>query len=111
MDSNRNARIGANVRKLRKQAGLTQAQLAEDIDCCPAYISRVECGVKGMSVNSLLRLADYFKVSTDSIVSGDERDARLENITRMLDGCSDQMLAYVEQMIEILKSAAQEQSP
>lgn len=42
--------IGRNITKYRKQAGMTQAQLAELIGVSTAFISRVERGQKIMKV-------------------------------------------------------------
>ena len=36
--------FGANLKKYREQAGLTQNQLAEKISCNPKYLSEIETG-------------------------------------------------------------------
>jgi transcriptional regulator with XRE-family HTH domain len=46
------------LRYHRKQAGLTQEQLAERADLNPKYIGEVERGRKNISVDALARIAE-----------------------------------------------------
>jgi DNA-binding XRE family transcriptional regulator len=54
--------IGANVRAFRKQAGLSQASLAEKADLHPVYIGQVERGTKAVSVEALWKLSRALEV-------------------------------------------------
>lgn len=45
-----NIKIGEHVKKARERAGITQEQLAEKTDVSPQYISDLERGVAGISV-------------------------------------------------------------
>ena len=63
---------GKRLKELRKQAGKTQEQVAEAVGLEPGTISRIERGVKGMSIDSLLMFSEIYGVSTDYILKGDE---------------------------------------
>ncbi|MDE6455031.1 MAG: helix-turn-helix domain-containing protein, partial [Dysosmobacter sp.] len=39
--------VGRNIQRFRKDAGMTQAQLAEKINVSTAFVSRMERGEKG----------------------------------------------------------------
>lgn len=54
--------IGANVREARRAAGWTQEKLAERADSHAVYISQVERGERGASVEVLLRLSKALNV-------------------------------------------------
>jgi XRE family transcriptional regulator, regulator of sulfur utilization len=54
--------LGANICAFRKQAGLSQEQLAEKADLHPVYISQVERGVKAVSVEGLWKLSKALRV-------------------------------------------------
>jgi transcriptional regulator with XRE-family HTH domain len=54
--------IGANVRKLRLRQELTQAELAEIIECEPTYLQKVEYGTAKPSVPMLVRIANSLGV-------------------------------------------------
>ena len=49
------------IRRHRKNAALTQEELAELADLNPKYISEVECGAKNISVDALVRIAEATK--------------------------------------------------
>ena len=75
---------GKRLKALRKQAEKTQEQIAEAVGLEPGTISRIERGVKGMSIDSLLMFSEIYGVSTDYILKGDESvapsDALLEGL-------------------------------
>jgi len=48
--------LGEALRKLRKEAGLTQEKLAEKAELSSVFISEVERGEKTVSVDSLMRI-------------------------------------------------------
>ena len=45
--------LGQNILRLRKEAGMTQAQLAEQINVGTTFISRVERGEKYVSIKGI----------------------------------------------------------
>lgn len=49
--------VGANVTRLRKRAGWTQAGLAELVDCEPNYLQKVEYGTAVPSLQTLVKIA------------------------------------------------------
>lgn len=56
------ARIGWNLRRLRKQRGITQENFATDSGFDRGYISGVERGVRNPSVLVLSKIADALDV-------------------------------------------------
>lgn len=61
--------IGYNVKRLREQAGWSQAELAERIGCAQTSISAVERGVVSGRVPKLVALAEVFGVTVDDLLS------------------------------------------
>lgn len=57
--------IGKRIRLLRKQQNLSQMTLAEMVDKSPTYISLVENGQKGPSLETLIDVANALKVTMD----------------------------------------------
>ena len=55
--------LGKRVRELRTQAGITQAVLAERIGVSPEFLSRMERGMKGPSLQTIERLAEGLGVA------------------------------------------------
>lgn len=64
------ADCGERIRRLRKAHGYTQEQLAEAIGVDRSFLSRVEAGQKGCSVDLFIALAEVFQTSLDHLILG-----------------------------------------
>lgn len=62
--------IGKNIKHLREQNGMTQQQIADLINMHRSNYSKVESGQRELSVGALCKIAQYFGVSLDDLVSG-----------------------------------------
>lgn len=71
--------IAENLTELRKQAGLTQQQLAKELNYSDKTISKWELGYAIPSVDVLIDLAKFYGVSLDYIVTENEVKAEIEN--------------------------------
>lgn len=56
-------RLGAAIRRLRTEAGVTQEELSRRTDLHPTYISDIERGVRNPSFVTLVRLSSGLGVS------------------------------------------------
>ena len=54
--------LGAKVRRLRDEAGMTLEQLGDRCDMDAAYVSRVEQGHKDVQLTTIVRLACALEV-------------------------------------------------
>lgn len=61
--------IGKRIRLLRKQQHLSQMTLAEMVNKSPTYISLVENGQKGPSLEMLIDVANALKVTMDMLLA------------------------------------------
>ena len=61
---------GARIREFRLAKKLDQIELAELLNVSHGYISLIESGKKGCSVDVLIALSNLFGVSIDYIVLG-----------------------------------------
>jgi hypothetical protein len=55
-------RLGAKVRALRRQEGLSQVQMAERLSISPSYLNLIEANKRPLTANLLIHLAHTFKV-------------------------------------------------
>lgn len=79
-------RIGANIKREREKAGLTQEQFSELIGIGPKSLSAVERGVVGTSIALLKRICNTLAVSADMIIFGDTGTRNnVEEMTRLLE--------------------------
>ncbi len=55
--------FGQNLKKLRKQKGFTQEQLANDLDIEISQISRIERGIINTSIGNVNAIARVLKIN------------------------------------------------
>src|SRR4030088_233250 len=57
-DSGKKLFVGPRFRRIRKQLGLSQTQMAEGLEICPSYITLIERNQRPVTAQILLRLED-----------------------------------------------------
>jgi len=62
--------IGENLRQLRTEKNITQAEVAEKLDVTQVFISKVESNIKRLSVEQVFELSQILDCSTDAIIIG-----------------------------------------
>ena len=60
--------IGNNIKKFRKESGITQEQIASKLCISGQALSNYETGKRIPDIYELIVLADLFEVSLDTIV-------------------------------------------
>ncbi|OZU89331.1 hypothetical protein CIL03_06330 [Virgibacillus indicus] len=65
--------IGSRVKELRVERGLTVEEFAEQIDFVKSIIWSYELGKKKPSVNHIERMAEFFHVSEEYLLDGDQK--------------------------------------
>jgi len=60
-------RFGEAVRKLRKERGMTQEDLAEAADCHPNYVGGVERGERNVALLNILYFARALEVRPETL--------------------------------------------
>ena len=63
---------GKRIQQLRIKHGYTQGKLARELNVDRSFLSCVESGKKGCSIDLLVQLTDLLDVSLDYIVLGQE---------------------------------------
>lgn len=68
--------LGAQIKELRIQMKLTQAEVAEALNVTPGYISNVENNRTAMSLRILMYYAKLMNMSLDSLIGRVEPEYR-----------------------------------
>lgn len=63
-----NFQLSNNLRALRTAAGLTQKQIADELNVCRQTYSSYETGTRSPANETLLRLSKYFNVTVDQLL-------------------------------------------
>jgi predicted transcriptional regulator/DNA-binding XRE family transcriptional regulator len=75
MPNDRRLYVGPAIRRLRRDRGLTQADMAADLDVSPSYIALLERNHRPLSAEMLLRLAQIYKFDMAALTGGGADDA------------------------------------
>ena len=84
MAKDRAAYMGPRLRRLRREMGLTQAVMAEDLGVSASYIALMERNQRPLTADMLLKLAQAYRLDIASLSGerSEEFSARLNAVTR-----------------------------
>src|SRR3546814_2879231 len=78
---------GPAVRKLRREAGMTQAAMADALDISPSYLNLIESGQRPLTATVMVRLAERFDFDVAALggeeVRSEEHTSELQPLMRI----------------------------
>ena len=92
--------IGKRVASRRRQLRLTQEQLAERADLSQQYIACLECGIRGLGAESIIKLSRALQVSSDYLLFGIANSEDFRRFDDMIQPLSGKELLALEEMIQ-----------
>lgn len=100
-------KIGAFLKELRGEKGLTQEQLAEQLNVSGRTVSRWETGSNMPDLDILLLLSDYYAVDIREILDGERKrenmeKERIETLKKAADYSSLRERALLKKLILIV---------
>lgn len=97
-----NIAIGNRIRISREKSGLTQEELAERLNLSTQFISTIERGVAGASLETVVNLCDVLNVSSEWLLRGRADTPSADVIVSKLTHLSIAQLSVVDRMIDEL---------
>ncbi len=79
-----NENFGEQIKSYRLKLGLTQSQVAEEMEVTPGYISNVENGRTAMSLRLLIYYAKITGISLDELVGNLEPEYKTNSLDNAL---------------------------
>lgn len=90
--------LGENIQKLRKSFSLSQVEFAKALGVSKQCVSNWENSYIQPSLDTLIKIANYFNVSTDFLLD------RNDNKSLSTDGLTDKEVAHIKLLIQDLIS-------
>lgn len=87
---------GKRIKELRKAEGLSQEDLADKMGVERSFISRIETGERGCSMDVAVRLVDVLHTSLDYLIFGEGIEAK--EASKEMDEIIAQMVALREKL-------------
>ena len=75
-------KIGNFLKKLRKEKGITQEQLAEILNVSGRTVSRWENGNNMPDIDILIELADFYEVDIRELIDGERKSENMDKKTK-----------------------------
>ncbi len=98
-------KVGAFLKDLRKEKGITQEQLAEELGVSGRTISRWETGKNMPDISLLVEIAEFFDVSIPEIIKGERKSENMKEETKeVVETMSDYAKAEKEQLIKSFRN-------
>ena len=98
-------KVGAFLKDLRKEKGITQEQLAEKLGVSGRTISRWETGKNMPDISLLVEIAEFFDVSIPEIIKGERKSENMKEETKeVVETMSDYAKAEKEQLIKSFRN-------
>lgn len=76
--------LGFRIAALRREAGMSQSQLARLLQVSPSTVGMYEQGRREPSAEMLLTISRVLGVSVDYLLSGSVREQEAQNLNQML---------------------------
>lgn len=100
-DVNKTAKL---LKKVRVEKGVTQEQASREMGIHIKTLQSAEQGSRGLSIDTLCIMANYYEVSLDYLVTG---EFLVSDITRMVEGITNdnkrKLCGIIENLIKTME--------
>lgn len=77
--------IGSNIRFERQKRDLTIEELSEILNIAPGFLGLIERGQRGTSIKNLCKIANFFSITLDELITKSLADANNANVEEDAD--------------------------
>ncbi|NCB93019.1 MAG: XRE family transcriptional regulator [Clostridia bacterium] len=100
-------KIGAFLKELRKQKGLTQEQFAEIVNVSNRTVSRWENGNNMPDLDILIQMSDYYEIELRELLDGERKSEKMkkeleETVLKAVDYSNTETEKYTKKVHWIL---------
>jgi transcriptional regulator with XRE-family HTH domain len=93
--------VGSRIKSLRVRLALSQDQLCKEIGIKTSSLSRIENGNTDPSMSTIIALMQYFNVSSDWILTGE--DAITKEANKKTTPCINQLSEELNEQIPVIR--------
>ncbi|MDE5782452.1 MAG: helix-turn-helix domain-containing protein [Lachnospiraceae bacterium] len=96
-------KVGAFMKELRKEKGITQEALAEILGVTGRTISRWETGSNMPDLDILIQVADYYEVEIREILDGERKSEKMnkeleETVLKVADYSNEEKMRLIKKL-------------
>ncbi len=94
--------IGKRLQSYRKSLNITQSEFCERAQISSNFLSELERGNKGMSVDTLYNICKGLNIGADDLLFGTERRTVTTPLDRLIQQIPSQYTGVLEKMVQNL---------
>ena len=83
-----------NLKKIREHKNITQTKLSVDVEVSQEIISHYEIGDNKPNIDNLIKLADYFRCSTDYLLNRTDIPTMVQDLVKGNQETNDIIYKY-----------------
>lgn len=94
--------IGKRIRERRRSRNLSQEQLADLIDKSTVFVSNLENGKKGASLESIINICLVLDLSLDELITGAPKtyeDEYVDAVISVFQRCTDREKHFLSELV------------
>ena len=98
--------IGERIKKLRKERGLTQEELADEMDVSIAYLSRIERGNSHINLKRIFEICNFLYAYLGELlmgVSSEEKNYLDKEIADILKKCNQEKQKLIYDIAKLVE--------
>lgn len=96
--------IGKKIKKARREKGVTQEKLAEELDVSVSFISQIETGKKHFNLNRISEISEILEKPVGYFIDGyDGINSDIDEIIYILKKMDEKQLKMVLEIVRILE--------
>lgn len=101
--------VANRLKKLRKEAGLTQKQLADKLNISPSTVAMYESGKRTPDPKVVVTIAEFFNVSTDYLLRTKQNPLTQEHLTNTYSQIAEDLGEDIQVMFHDITSFDEEE--
>lgn len=90
---------GKRIRSLREKLDMTRQELAEKIGLSVQALKKIELGMNGTKIDTLVEFSDFFHTSLDYLVCGVQRDSHI-GLDELCQELNEKEQRFIRRMVE-----------
>ncbi|KAI4446993.1 hypothetical protein C823_001512 [Eubacterium plexicaudatum ASF492] len=104
--------LGSNIQTRRKELRVTQQKMADDLYLSLSLISKLERGVKSVSLDTLFQIAEYLQTNIATLISDPhhpkvQHNKLIRDIDAMLEDLDNRDLHILNQLMKTYMNQVQ----
>lgn len=108
--------LGSNIKSRRKELHITQQVMADDLYLSLSLISKLERGVKSVSLDTLFQIAEYLQTNIAALLSDPDHpivrhNKLISDIDIMLEDLDNRHLHILNRLMKTYMEQIQETCP